>query len=96
MKDIFGVELLPIEFSGIGVDKDCKFKQLEKVFDKYLYVVTDEWDNFHFEVISCNLKKAPIFKDYHQIYPSDELLDINKWRFYDHEEALNFFNNLDA
>jgi len=96
MKDKYGIELLLSEFYGKGVEKDYKFKQLKRNYKKGLYVVTTEWNIVRFEVIHINTKRGPILKDYYEFYPSDKYSGINKWRFDDHEEALNFYNNLEV
>lgn len=92
MKD----EVLQSEFLGKGVEKDCQFKQLKRDFEKCLYVVTTEWNIVLFEVIHIFMKRRPFLNDYQELYPSDKYLGINKWRFDDHEEAINFYNNLEV
>lgn len=96
MKDMYGVELLKEKFSGEGNMRNLQFKQLMRNINKCFYSVSDEWYNFHFEIILPYIKIGPILKYPYEIYPSDKYLNSMKWRFEEYNEALNFYDNLEV
>jgi len=90
------------QFDGTGQMSNFKFKQISSTIAGFLYEVTENGTNVHYEVFEA--KKAPLCIDFEkrlysetefkEVYPKDKDFGVWAWCIRDKQKAINKFNNL--
>lgn len=95
------IDLLPIEFEGVGEVAGYKFKQIEKTDKGYIYEATTNVGLIHYEVVKretvnkmLDFKNKIVSEDKKEIYPKSKHFGKTGWQYNILDEAVNKLNTL--